>query len=655
MIPKDISIVIVNYNVKHFLQQCLESIKQSIPNNISVEIIVVDNDSVDGSVQMVEAYYQEVKLIVNDTNVGFSKANNQGISIAKGKYTLVVNPDTLLAEDTLIKCFRYMESNSDVVALGVKMIDGSGRFLAESKRSVPGLWNSFCKLSGLSKILSGSKIFDSYNLGWTSEDETQDVNVLCGAFMFCKTEILTQLGGFDEDYFMYGEDIDLSIRLSKFGRIVYYPETTIIHYKGESSKLASFNYVKQFYKAMAIFVRKNHRGTFSGISLLLLYLVIFFTGLISFVRRSSSTILRVLIECAVLWYSFDLLAKFWAWYYFKDVDYYQNFDFTFNKIIYISIWVISAWFFGVYDDKAKTKNALTGVVSGTALICLVYGLFPESLRSSRTLIIFGSVLAFGLFTISSYLFTIVGRILSKKSNNPRVVIVAGKAVGEKIKRNLEITNPDAEVVASVLPKFDARISQEKRIKELHKIVRGLKANEIIFSSSDLSFQEIIDHMTEPETKVIYRISSFDGEVILGSQSAKSRGEVFSIYSNFRLSRSLYRRIKLLTDILICIGLTVFFPILIWLINYRKKLMPEIIDICLGYKTWVGYRGDVKSSIELPGLKVGVLEVSCPEGLSFLFNNNSGDPDHIINYWYARWYSPFTDFSLVYHSLIGNTK
>lgn len=655
MLPKDISIVIVNYNVKHFLQQCLESIKQSILDYISIEIIVVDNDSVDGSVHMVKAYYPEVKLIVNDTNVGFSKANNQGISIAKGKYTLVLNPDTLLAEDTLVKCFRYMESNSDVVALGVKMIDGSGRFLAESKRSVPGLWNSFCKLSGLSKILSGSKIFDSYNLGWTSEDETQDVNVLCGAFMFCKTEILRRLGGFDEDYFMYGEDIDLSIRLSKFGRIVYYPETTIIHYKGESSKLASFNYVKQFYKAMAIFVRKNHRGSSSDISLLLLYLVIFFTGLISFVRRSFSAILRVLIECLVLWYSFDLLAKLWAWYYFKDVHYYQNYDFTFNKVIYISIWFLSGWFFGVYDEKAKTKNALIGVISGTALIFLVYGLFPESLRSSRILIIFGGVWAFGLFTISSYLFTGIRRILSKKSYNPRVVVVAGESVGEKIKRNLEIANPDAEVVAMVLPKFDIQISQEKRIKELHKIVRGLKANEIIFSSSDLSFQEIIDHMIEPENRVVYRISSSDGEVILGSQSAKSKGEVFSIYSNFRLSRSLYRRIKLLTDILICIGLTAFFPFLIWFKNYRKKLLLEIIDVGIGYKTWVGYRGDLKSKADLPGLKVGVLEVSCPQGLSFLFYNNSEDPDHVINYWYARWYSPLTDISLVYHSLLSKTK
>jgi len=211
----DISIVIVNYNVRHFIVECLESYKRSKLDKLSVEVWVVDNASIDGSVGVIRERYPDIKLIVNKDNVGFSTANNQAIRQANGKYILLLNPDTVLEEDTLKICFDYMEEHKKVGALGVKMIDGAGTFLPESKRSLPTAWNSLTKLLGLSSVFPRSNIFNGYALGSLSENERHNIEVLCGAFMFMPKATLDKVGLLDERFFMYGEDIDLSYRIIK--------------------------------------------------------------------------------------------------------------------------------------------------------------------------------------------------------------------------------------------------------------------------------------------------------------------------------------------------------------------------------------------------------------------------------------------------------
>lgn len=217
----DVSIIIVNYNVRFFLEQCLHSVFKA-KNNLNIEIIVVDNHSVDGSVQMLKEKFPQVIVIENKDNVGFSKANNQGIKIARGKYVLLLNPDTVLQEDTLVKCFEFMEATPDAGALGIKMFDGKGNFLPESKRGFPSPMVAFYKIFGLSKLFPKSKIFGRYHLGFLDKDKTHNVDVLSGAFMFIRKEVLNKIGGLDEDYFMYGEDIDLSYRIKKAGYNNYF-------------------------------------------------------------------------------------------------------------------------------------------------------------------------------------------------------------------------------------------------------------------------------------------------------------------------------------------------------------------------------------------------------------------------------------------------
>jgi len=231
-----LSVIIVNYNVKYFLEQALLSVQKAC-RNIEAEVFVVDNNSVDDSVQMVKAKFPKVNLIVNNNNPGFSIANNQAIQKSKGEYVLLLNPDTVVEEDTFIKCLDFMDEHPKAGGLGVKMIDGSGNFLPESKRGFPSPKVAFFKTFGLSSIFPKSKVFNHYHLGYLDKNETNEVEVLAGAFMFLRKSVLDEIGLLDEAFFMYGEDIDLSYRIIQAGyKNYYFADTTIIHYKGESTK-----------------------------------------------------------------------------------------------------------------------------------------------------------------------------------------------------------------------------------------------------------------------------------------------------------------------------------------------------------------------------------------------------------------------------------
>ncbi|MBP6430248.1 MAG: glycosyltransferase family 2 protein [Ferruginibacter sp.] len=256
-----LSVIIVNYNVKHFLEQCLQSVLLAT-KNITSEIFVVDNNSTDGSKTYFENNFTQVQFIWLNENVGFAKANNIAVAKATGEYILFLNPDTIIAEDCLEKVIAFAKSTEAVGAVGVKMIDGSGRFLKESKRAFPSPSISLFKILGLATLFPTSSTFAKYHLGHLSSNQIHEVDVLAGAFMLIPQTILNKVGSFDEDFFMYGEDVDLSYRIQKAGyKNYYFAQTTIIHFKGESTKKGSLNYVRLFYKAMNQFVHKHYKGT----------------------------------------------------------------------------------------------------------------------------------------------------------------------------------------------------------------------------------------------------------------------------------------------------------------------------------------------------------------------------------------------------------
>ena len=253
----DISIVIVNYNVKDFLYQCLDSIYLS-SSKLSIEIIVVDNNSSDGSVEFLRPIFPNVNFIELKENLGFGKANNIGFSIAKGDYILILNPDTVLEENTLDIMIEYMRSHIEVGIAGCKVLNSDGSFQLPCRRGFPTPWVAFCKLFGLQKMFPNSTIFAQYNQTFLSENETYYIDAIIGAFMFARREVIEELSGFDPDFFMYGEDLDLCFRTYKAGyKVAYVHEAKIIHYKGESTKRSSINEIKHFYNAMEIFSKKH--------------------------------------------------------------------------------------------------------------------------------------------------------------------------------------------------------------------------------------------------------------------------------------------------------------------------------------------------------------------------------------------------------------
>jgi N-acetylglucosaminyl-diphospho-decaprenol L-rhamnosyltransferase len=290
-----LSVIIVNYNVKYFLEQCLCSVRKAIgemavaTGERNVEVLVIDNNSTDGSIEYLQPRFPFVQFIKSSVNQGFSKANNKGLQKASGRYVLFLNPDTIIPEDAFTKCVGFMESHSDAGAMGVYMIDGTGQYLKESKRGFPSLWVSFCKMSGLTTWFPTSKIFARYYLGHLSNQQVQQVDILSGAFLMAKKAVLDKIGGFDEQFFMYAEDIDLSYRIKQSGYTNYFfSDCSIIHFKGESTRKDN-KYVKLFYKAMVQFVQKHFHGEMAWFYTGLLEAAIWLRAAITVISRQAET------------------------------------------------------------------------------------------------------------------------------------------------------------------------------------------------------------------------------------------------------------------------------------------------------------------------------------------------------------------------------
>ena len=251
-----LSVIILNYNVRYFLELCILSVQNALLE-IHSEIIVIDNDSQDDSCEMMKTRFPNVKLIQNNANLGFSKGNNKAVAQAKGEYICILNPDTVVAEDTFIKILDFAQSQKKLGIIGCKLIDGAGNFLPESKRGVPTPWVAFTKITGLYKLFPKSKLLGQYYAGHLDVNQTGKVDILVGAFMLMKLNLYLEVGGFDEDCFMYSDDVDLSFVVSKKGKTnYYYHDTTVIHFKGEST-VKDGTYLKRFQESMNFFYEKH--------------------------------------------------------------------------------------------------------------------------------------------------------------------------------------------------------------------------------------------------------------------------------------------------------------------------------------------------------------------------------------------------------------
>lgn len=599
----DIGIVIVNYNVRHFLIQCLQSIRQSSLGKLTLELWVVDNASVDGSCGVLKKDFPEVRLIENAENVGFSKANNQAIEQMQSRYVLLLNPDTILEADTLKKCFDYMEQHKKVGALGVRMIDGNGAFLPESKRAIPNLWNSFCKLTYISKLFPKSKIFSGYNLGYIPEFETAEVEILCGAFMFIRGDVLAKTGLLDERFFMYGEDIDLSYRILSSGHsIVYFPETTIIHFKGESTKKASLQYVRTFYGAMSLYVNKHYTGRKSKIFRWFILIAIQFRALVSLLAKFFNTGIKLIADGLIIFSMLHVIKYLWALYYFGNMNYYRDTSIDINIVIYAVLWCISSWFFGRYDDSVTWRRLTYGVLTGTVLILVLYALEAEVYRTSRALIVLGGLGVWAYMLVSNEL----KKKFSKKPKTEKtVVLVAHEEEAEKIKEMLRNQTGDSPQFHVIFPGQNTKNTYyTNTLSHLEKTIHQLKADELIFSSANIPMKDIMEYMTRLSRFVHFKIAGEEGLGLIGKKvPGKS---LYHLDISFPLDDGFWRRVKWVSDILISLIFIPFLPFL-WIINgLDSQTIKNIFLVLIQKKTWVGYGGEPVDYTFLPPLPKAVI-------------------------------------------------
>ena len=600
-----LSVIIVNYNVAHFLEQALNSVFKAL-KNVDGEVLVVDNNSVDGSVAMVQAKFPQVQLIANKENVGFSKANNQAIRLAQGEYVLLLNPDTVVEEDTFEKCIRFMDETPDAGGLGVKMVNGKGEFLPESKRGIPFPAVAFYKLFGLSKLFPNSRKFGSYHLTYLNENEIHSVEVLSGAFMMLRKSVLDEIGLLDEDYFMYGEDIDLSYRILKGGyKNYYFPETRIIHYKGESTKTGSLNYVHVFYKAMQIFAKKHFSQKNAKLYNVLINCAIWFRASLAALKRIFTALLLPLIDFVFIYAGIFALSRYW------DLNIlaarhssFPNHYYYLIIPIYILVWLLSMAFCKGYRKPVRLANVNKGIFIGTVAILLVYALLPETLRFSRAVVLMGTMWTVIIVNLIRY---VMGRLLINGNalagqDRRRFAVIGAPDEAKRVLDMMRMTEARCEFSGIITLKNQSPYAAPfiGCVEHVSDLIPLYRLNEIIFCSRDLSSEQIIDWMGRLQSfQVEYKIAPENSAAVIGSNSIFSTEDIYTIPVHSIVQKE-NRRKKRAFDIISALILLVLLPLDIWFVREKGGFVRNIFQVLAGTKSWVGCRSKEHSLLR-PGV------------------------------------------------------
>jgi len=634
-----LSIVIVNYNVKYFLEQTLLSVQKAI-KGLETEVFVVDNNSVDGSVELVRKKFPWVNLIALKENTGFSKGNNEAIKVAKGEYILLLNPDTVLQEDTLKKCLDFAKSKENFGALGVRMIDGKGKFLPESKRGLPTPRRAFYKMSGLAYLLPKSKEFGGYHLKYLDEFENHEVEVLSGAFMFMKKEVLEEVGYLDETFFMYGEDIDLSYRITKSGAKNFYcSDTTVIHYKGESTKKKSANYVKIFYQAMIIFANKHYSKKMAGSFSAFINCAIWIRAILAVVNQLVKKLIWPIIDFALIYFGFLGISIYWEKYNKFVPDFYPDSFYQFFIPVYILIILVAAFLSGGYDKPLSQKRLIRGALSGSILLIVLYAFLPANYRFSRAILGLGCAWAVLILPGIRELWHFIKhkKFGANEQEHLKVAIISEKSEHQRI--NSLLSQSQVKVDQNIWINSNEAKPQGAtgQLSQLEEIVDIFKINTIIFSAKDMENTAIMEFMSQYANRDIqFKIVPEKSLFIIGSNSKNQPGELYTIDVKFDIAKTHIKRKKRILDIGIALSALVFSPILVFIANGRK-LLSQVIPILIGKKTLVSYAAS-QGQRKLPALKPGILN---PMG-----KHKDNSLSENINLAYARDYNVYKDLSLL---------
>lgn len=646
---KKLSIVIVNYNVEYFLDQCLQSVFSSL-KNIDAEVFVVDNNSVDHSVEMVKRKYPQVKIIVNNENVGFSKANNQAIAESSSEYILLLNPDTLVQSDTFEKIISFMDTHPEAGGLGVQMIDGKGNFLAESKRGLPTPWVAFYKIFGFSKFFPNNRKFGKYHLSYLDKNQNHEVDVLSGAFFLLRKTVIDKIGALDEDFFMYGEDIDLSYRITKAGfKNYYFADTKIIHYKGESTKKGSLNYVITFYNAMLIFAKKHYIDSKLDFFSLLIKFAILIRASLAILNRFAKKTLLPFLDFLFILSGFYLITKYWE----TNVIFPNGGEYPIILILialpfYVLIWQLSAFINSCYEKTVRFENILKGIITGTVIILLIYSVLDVSLRFSRALIFMGSLWALITLILNRF---VTKRLKFKSTNeNKKLIIIGSKDEAERVKKIILQSFQKKPELIEFLSVKNEKITDSAfigNITQVEDVIRIYGINEIVFCGKDMSSAQIIEKMSSLQRlNLEMKIAPADSIFIIGSNSINAYGDVFTMKMN-NIDKSSNRINKRIFDFIVAILFLILSPFLIWFFQKPFSFIINTLKVLVAKKTWVSYSND-NHSLRLPFVKPGVLSPLCIFDDQININEETKEKLNLI---YARDYKLESDIKIIWNAFL----
>ncbi|KAF0152661.1 MAG: glycosyl transferase family 2 [Ignavibacteria bacterium] len=637
----ELSIIIVNYNVKEFVLNLLGSISKA-SSNLSTEIFVVDNASDDGSVEAIREKFPSINLIDNKKNVGFGAANNQALELAKGKFFLLINPDTIVREDTFSKMINFFETNPICGIAGCKVLNPDGSLQLACRRGFPGPWTSFTKVMGLSSLFPKSKLFARYNLTYLDENQTYEVDAVSGAFMMMRREVYDKIGGFDPQFFMYGEDLDLCYRTQQAGfKVFYVHETEIIHYKGESTKRSSIDETKVFYDAMHLFVKKHFSTSFIVESILQMAIV--FRKLIAFANVYKLSIISVIADLTVYSSVVIVAEKLYLESRTNGFPYYAKpWVYFVPSLIQVFISLLS----GAYKKNTISVSRM--------FISLVYGLlflsaatyFFKQFGFSRAVVLITYSVCFVVFLLWRILLKVIFKFgLKADTKKARTLIVGSENRIEDVAAKLKSSVVKLYHIIGFIGLSRKSIGEKLgayqflgSTENLKKIIEEEKIDKVIFSSDDIHFNQMFSVVSACQgLNVEFLVVGKELDYLVGKSSMTMLDDMSLLKVNYNVSALSNRITKRFFDLsagILALFLLYPFIYLFQKLTSKKGAFTQFIlglpQVCVGNKSFVG----AQTSSYHDSLYVGKVGLT---GLWFIEGFTQPDFDEIkkLEIFYAR--------------------
>lgn len=608
--PPLISIILVSYNVREFLEQALLSISGAL-QKISYEIFIVDNASSDATVDAIASQFPNIHLIVNDTNIGFARANNQAMRKARGQYVCLINPDTLVQQDTFVLLLDFMKKRPDVGGIGCKILNPDGSLQLACRRSYPTPWVAFTKIFGLARLFPTSRWFGRYNLTFLDPDRISEVEAISGSFMMIRRQVIDKVGLLDESFFMYGEDLDWCYRIRSAGwKIFYHPGTQIIHFKGESSKKSPFEQRRLFYEAMRLFVKKHFSKRGALIPTWILIMAIYARAMLAFVTTAGRHLKWPLLDflCMTLSLALAIFIRFhpnFPWLPFIPVH-----------VVYSLVFIISLASHGIYNRaKFSGSRSIAAILLGL-LVNISITFFFKQYAFSRAVVLYAGFINFLL--IPGWRYTVNSLALLN-------VAFFKRTVGRNLLRRRSLVVGDVKSAAKIIDRLNSHTQEtyfihgvvlvrpresEKMINgipilgpldHLNDIVRREKIQEVIFSTDRLPYDKILSTVAgSTGSHVGFKLVPSHMDVIIGKASIDYLDDIPFVNLEYRLHAVMNTITKRCTDILFAgLFMFVFCPVYLWygrilkvplqkveMQGYEgKKIFIEYFHSNLHFKRW----------------------------------------------------------------------